>query len=36
MGKVDDSRVVEKETAHSIDAVVDWSKEMRQLQEGGF
>lgn len=27
------SRVAEKETAHSIDAVVDWSREMKQLRK---
>ncbi|GIC90547.1 uncharacterized protein Aud_006982 [Aspergillus udagawae] len=30
---LNDRSVVEKETAHSIDAVVDWSREMRQLRE---
>ncbi|KAH2311314.1 hypothetical protein KXW18_006024 [Aspergillus fumigatus] len=28
------AKVVEKETAHSIDAVVDWSREMKQLRKG--
>ncbi|KAH1500083.1 hypothetical protein KXW25_006999 [Aspergillus fumigatus] len=27
------AKVVEKETAHSIDAVVDWSREMKQLRK---
>ncbi|PKX92396.1 uncharacterized protein P174DRAFT_512989 [Aspergillus novofumigatus IBT 16806] len=30
---LNDRSAVEKETAHSIDAVVDWSREMRQLRE---
>ncbi|KAK9579538.1 hypothetical protein V6Z96_005508 [Aspergillus fumigatus] len=30
---LNDRSVAEKETAHSIDAVVDWSREMKQLRK---
>ncbi|RHZ46624.1 uncharacterized protein CDV56_102556 [Aspergillus thermomutatus] len=33
---LNDRSVVEKEMARSIDAVVDWSREMRQLREGSI